>query len=410
MARSRCSPIVSVDRLVLAVAMSNQRLHRVGAGHEVGRAQLVRLTAAKAVLNTALRWMPFFLPTLAGAFGTTTAKLTTVLGVGETAGLSTLLLGRQLDGGRERKIMAGSLGMVAVSSLGAMVGNFWIFAVSYVVLIIGVSAFTVSGHAFLSRRVPFERRALTIGLFETSWAFALLIGAPSIAVLINLFGWRAPFFVLAVLLAIMAFVVGTGTDTSVPLDDATAAVVRQPLTPDAWILIGASAAIAMTGLTTIVIAGTWLNEALGVSTGGIGLVAMAFGAAEFTASSSSAAIADRAGPIQSTRIALALAVVGLLVMTQAGSSLLIGAVGLLVFFLGFEFSIVTSFSIVSEAMPQARGRALAANSALGTAARGIGIVMSGLLYQAYGIKGPVAISVSAAVVALALLTAGIRRS
>lgn len=410
MARSRCSPIVSVDRLVLAVAMSNQRLHRVGAGHEVGRAQLVRLTAAKAVLNTALRWMPFFLPTLAGAFGTTTAKLTTVLGVGETAGLSTLLLGRQLDRGRERKIMAGSLGMVAVSSLGAMVGNFWIFAVSYVVLIIGVSAFTVSGHAFLSRRVPFERRALTIGLFETSWAFALLIGAPSIAVLINLFGWRAPFFVLAVLLAIMAFVVGTDTDTSVPLDDATAAVVRQPLTPDAWILIGASAAIAMTGLTTIVIAGTWLNEALGVSTGGIGLVAMAFGAAEFTASSSSAAIADRAGPIQSTRIALALAVVGLLVMTQAGSSLLIGAVGLLVFFLGFEFSIVTSFSIVSEAMPQARGRALAANSALGTAARGIGIVMSGLLYQAYGIKGPVAISVSAAVVALALLTAGIRRS
>ena len=91
-------------------------------------------------------------------------------------------------------------------------------------------------------------------------------------------------------------------------------------------------------------------------------------------------------------------------------SVTFGAVGLLVFFLGFEFSIVTSFSIVSEAMPQARGRALAANSALGTAARGIGIVMSGLLYQAYGIKGPVAISVSAAVVALALLTAGIRRS
>lgn len=390
--------------------MSNQRLHRVGAGHDVGRAQLVRLTAAKAVLNTALRWMPFFLPTLAGAFGTTTAKLTTVLGVGETAGLSTLLLGRHLDGGRERKIMAGSLGMVAVSSLGALVGNFWIFAVSYVVLIIGVSAFTVSGHAFLSRRVPFERRARTIGVFETSWAFALLVGAPSIAVLINVFGWRAPFLVLAVLLAIMAFVVGTGTDTSVTLDDATAPLERQPLTTDAWILIAASAAIAMTGLTTIVIAGTWLNEALGVSTGGIGLVAMAFGAAEITASSSSAAIADRAGPIHSTRIALALAVVGLLVMTQAGSSLLIGAVGLLVFFLGFEFSIVTSFSIVSEAMPQARGRALAANSALGTAARGIGIVMSGLLYQAYGIKGPVTISVTAAAVGLALLTTSIRRS
>jgi predicted MFS family arabinose efflux permease len=389
--------------------MSNQRMHGVGPGRDVGRAQFVRLTAAKAVLNTALRWAPFFLPTLAGAFGTTAAKLTTVLGLGETAGLSTLLIGRQLDSGRERTIMVAALGLAAVSSLGALTGNFWVFAASYVALVIAASAFTVSGHAFLSRRVPFERRARTIGVFETSWALALLVGAPSIALLINVFGWRAPFLVLAALLAIMSLVVGLGRDDSVPLDDANAPLVRQPLTTDAWILIGASAAIAMTGLTTIVIAGTWLDEALGVSTGGIGLVAMAFGAAEITASSSSAAFADRAGPIHSTRVALILAIVGLLVMTQAGSSLLIGALGLLLFFLGFEFSIVTSFSIVSEAMPQARGRALAANSAVGTAARGIGIVMSGLLYQAYGINGPIAISVSAAVVGLALLSIGLRR-
>ena len=384
-------------------------MHEVGPGRDVGRAQFVQLTAAKAVLNTALRWAPFFLPTLAGAFGTTAGKLTTVLGLGETAGLSTLLIGRQLDSGRERTIMVAALGLAAVSSLGALTGNFWVFAASYVALVIGASAFTVSGHAFLSRRVPFERRARTIGVFETSWALALLVGAPSIALLINVFGWRAPFLVLAALLAIMSLVVGLGRDDSVPLDDANAPLVRQPLTTDAWILIGASAAIAMTGLTTIVIAGTWLDEALGVSTGGIGLVAMAFGAAEITASSSSAAFADRAGPIHSTRVALILAIVGLLVMTQAGSSLLIGALGLLLFFLGFEFSIVTSFSIVSEAMPQARGRALAANSAVGTAARGIGIVMSGLLYQAYGINGPIAISVSAAVVGLALLSIGLRR-
>lgn len=384
-------------------------MHGVGPGRDVGRAQFVQLTAAKAVLNTALRWAPFFLPTLAGAFGTTAGKLTTVLGLGETAGLSTLLIGRQLDSGRERTIMVAALGLAAVSSLGALTGNFWVFAASYVALVIGASAFTVSGHAFLSRRVPFERRARTIGVFETSWALALLVGAPSIALLINVFGWRAPFLVLAALLAIMALVVGLGRDDSVPLDDANAPLVRQPLTTDAWILIGASAAIAMTGLTTIVIAGTWLDEALGVSTGGIGLVAMAFGAAEITASSSSAAFADRVGPIHSTRVALILAIVGLLVMTQAGSSLLIGALGLLLFFLGFEFSIVTSFSIVSEAMPQARGRALAANSAVGTAARGIGIVMSGLLYQAYGINGPIAISVSAAVVGLALLSIGLRR-
>ena len=380
------------------------------ASADIGRGQLMQLTGAKAVINTALRWLPFFLPTLAEAFSTTTVRLTTILGVGETAGLSTLLIGRQLDGGRERRIMVGALALAAVSYAGALVGNLWIFAVSYVTLIVAASAFTVSGHAFLSRRVPFQRRARTIGVFETSWASALLVGAPLIAVLINLFGWRAPFAVLSALLALMAFTVGRSRDGSVPLADATAPVVRQPLTLDAWILIGASAAIATTGLTTIVIAGTWLNDVLGVSTGGVGLVAMAFGAAEFAASSSSAAIADRAGPIQSTRVALSIAVVGLLVMSQAGTSLAIGALGLLIFFLGFEFSIVTSFSIVSEAMPHARGRALAANSAVGTAARGVGIMISGVTYESFGIKGPITISVSAAAIGVALLTIGIRRS
>lgn len=376
------------------------------AGSEV---PLGLLTAAKAVLNTALRWMPFFLPTLAAAFTTTTARLTTVLGLGEMAGLSTLLIGRQLDGGRERTFMAGSLALVALSAMLALTGSFWVFAASYVVLIIGVSSFTVSGHTFLSRRVPYRRRARAIGIFETSWAFALLVGAPVIALLINAFGWRAPFVALAVLLSIMAVAVSRPSNEVAPLEDATAPVIRRPLGADAWVLVGASAAIAMTGLTTIVIAGTWLDEALGVSTGGIGLVAMAFGAAEFTASSSSAAIADRAGPIRATRIALLAAIVGLTVMTQAGGSLLVGALGLLFFFLGFEFAIVTSFSIVSEALPQARGRALATNSAVGTCARGVGIVLSGVLYERFGISGPVSISVTAATVGLVLLTIGKRR-
>jgi len=365
---------------------------------------------AKAILNTALRWLPFFLPTLASAFATTTARLTTVLGVGEMAGLSTLLIGKQLDGGKERLFMAGALGLGALSSFGALVGNLWVFGVSYVVLILGVSTFTVSGHVYWSRRIPFHRRARTIGVFETSWATALLVGAPVIALLITAFGWRAPFIALGVLLAISAVVVGFDHDDSVLLDDAAAPTGTDPLSLDAWILIAASGAVAVTGLTTIVIAGTWLDEALGVSTGGIGLVAMAFGAAEITASASSAAVADRVGPIRATRVALAITIVGMLIMTQADDSLLIGAIGLLFFFLGFEFSIVTSFSIVSEAMPTARGRVLAANNAVGTVARGTGIVMSGIVYQAFGISGPVAISVTTAVIALVLLSLSMRRA
>ena len=370
----------------------------------------MQVTAGKAAITTALRWLPFFLPTLAIAYSTNTATLTTILGIGEVAGLAVLLIGRYLDGGGERRVLAGALVLAATSAVLALVGELWLFAVSFVILTIGLSSYTVAGHTYFSRRVPFERRARTIGLFETSWASALLIGAPLIALLIELFGWRAPFIALATACAVMAVVIARTSDDSEVLADADAPVVRERLSTDAWVVICASSAIAVTGLTTIVIAGTWLDESLGVSTGGIGLVAMAFGAAELLASTSSAAIADRIGPIVATRFALIVTIAGLLMMTQAGASLAIGAIGLLLFFLGFEFSIVTSFSIVSEAMPTARGRALAANNAVGTAARGVGIVVSGIVYESFGISGPVTISISAALVSLTLLTISMHRA
>jgi len=306
--------------------------------------------------------------------------------------------------------MIGALVLIGLMTIVPVIGSLWLFGASYVFFMVGLATFTVAGHTYLSRRVPFERRARTIGIFEISWASALLVGAPIIAVLINSFGWRAPFLVLAALALTMAFVIARSNDDAPLLADAAGPTSTEPISFDAWTLVFASAAIALTGLTTIVIAGTWLDEALGVSTGGIGLVAMAFGVAELTGSTSSAAVADRFGPAAATRIAVVMTIVGLLIMTQAGSSLLIGAAGLLFFFLGFEFSIVTSFSFVSEAMPLARGRVLAANNGIGTFARGGGVVASGLLYERFGIRGPVAVSITGALIALALLTVWLQRN
>ena len=371
-----------------------------------GRPQIVRLTAGKAVANTALRWIPFFLPTLVVAFETTTTTLTTILGIGEMAGLATVLVGRHLDRGNERLIMTAALGAVAASAVLALSGSVALFAGSVLILVIGVACYTVGGHAYLSRRVAFAQRGRAIGLFEISWALALLVGAPCIALLIDVFGWQGPFVAIALASALMAVLVGLPGDTSTPDDETQAAGAATRLDRNAWILVLAAAAIGVSGLTTVVIAGTWLDDRLGVSTGGIGLVAMSFGAAELAASTGSAAFADRAGKLASTRLALVTVLVGLAIMTQAGSSLVVGATGLLIFFLSFEYAIVTSFSIVSEAMPSARGRALAVSNGVGTMARGLGTVSSGVLYVRFGIAGPAAVSVVAALVAIGLLTLG----
>lgn len=370
----------------------------------VGQAQMIRLTAAKAVANTALRWVPFFLVTLEKAFDTTTAVLATILGLGEMAGLSTLLVGKRLDRGHEQTVMVASLVSIAVSGLVALGGSVEFFAISWVFLMLGASHITVSGHAWISARAPYERRARFLGVFETSWAIGLLVGAPSMALLIGWFGWRGPFVAVAITAAMGAVMIARMAHTPPIAERPDNPVQPARLNTRAWVLIGASAAIAMTGLSVIVIIGTWLNDDLGVSTGGIGLVAMAFGVAELGASSASAAFADVIGKGRSTRVALGLVLIGLAVMSMAETSLLVGGLGLCLFFVGFEYGIVTSFSLVSEAMPAARGRTLATNSAIGTVARGSGAIAAGLLYDRFGIDGTAALSAGAGMIAIILLT------
>lgn len=381
---------------------------------------LVRLTGAKTVANTALRWVPLFLPTLERAFGATTTQLTTVIGVGELAGFSTIASGARLDRGRERVVMVSSLGLVAASSVIALGGTVASFAVSFFVLVLGVANFTVAGQAWISHRVPYRQRARSLGLFETSWAIALLIGAPVVALLINVFGWRGPFVALAVAAMLAALVVAGALPRWVPrcedvefvaaasLSDGSTGhrasthrttTPRASITPAAWLVMIGSATTAMAGLSVFVISGSWLDDAFGVSTGGIGVIAIAFGTVELAASLTSAGLADTVGKFRSTMAGLVLLIAGLGVMMLADGRLSVGLGGLLLFLLGFEFAFVTSLSLVSEAMPDARGNTLAVSNAVATVTRAGGAILSGWLFATHGIAGTAALSAMSALVA-----------
>jgi len=161
-----------------------------------------------------------------------------------------------------------------------------------------------------------------------------------------------------------------------------------------------SATTAMAGLSVFVVSGSWLDDAFGVSTGGIGAVAMLFGATELVASLGSAAFADRVGKLRTTIVGLVALLGGLVIMLTADGRLWIGIAGLIVFLLGFELAFVVSLSLVSEAMPDARGTTLAASNAVATVTRASGAVLSGWLYGIHGISGTAGLSAAAAIVAV----------
>ena len=378
------------------------------------RTELLALTTAKTVANTALRWIGPFLPTLERAFGTNVGTLTTILAVSEMGGLSTLVTGRVLDRGHRRRIFLAGSAAVAVASVIALGGSVRWFALATVVLLLGVTNLTVAGLAWVSARVPYEGRGRAIGIFELSWALALCIGGPIIAVLIDSFGWRGPF----VGLAVAATATTIGVLVLVPADEVTppplrptggvrvsgrTADRRSGLPRSAWPPLLASALTAAAGLAVFVISGAWLSDQFGVSTAGLGLVVTGFGLLELVASGSSAAFSDRLGKRRSVAGGIVVLAVGLVVTASAGTSLLVAVIGLTVFLTGFEFAFVTSLSLVSEAAPAARGRALGVGNSIGTITRAGGVYLSGQLYESVGFGGSLALSAVVAVVAFAMV-------
>ena len=372
------------------------------AGQRSRRAELAVLTGAKVVSNTALRWVGPFLPTLERAFSTTTGTLTAIMGVSELGGLSTLLTGPLLDRGNERRVFTLGLLAVAASSLIALGGSVTTFAIAFALLILGVGNLTVAGHAWIGHRVAFSARGRAIGVFETSWAIALLVGAPIVALLIDWFGWRGPFVALAFASFTAAVavhtLVGPGESNAMP----TTTSSERKLPASAWFPMLASAATAAAGLGVFVVSGKWLDDVHGVSTGGLGVIAAGIGLVELASSSGVASFGDRIGSRRSVQIGLINLGAGLAIMSVSGETRWLAIIGLLVFLTGFEFGFVSSLTLVTEAAPLARGRAIGISNACGTVARATAVIASGQLYEAFGIGGSISLGAIAAATAMIL--------
>ena len=285
----------------------------------------------------------------------------------------------------------------------ALHGTVTAFAISFAVLVIGVSNLTVAGHAWIGHRVPFAARGRAIGLFETSWAIALLVGAPLLALLIRWFGWRGPYVALAIGAAIAAVAVTAFVAPGTTGDDrATDGNHRLPRS--AWPPMLAAAFTAAAGIGMFVVSGAWLDDAHGVSTGGLGVIAGGFGLVELASSSAVASFGDRVGSRRSVLFGLAGLAAGIAVILLSGGSRAMAIGGLLVYLAGFEFAFVSALTMVTEAAPLARGRAIGIGNALGTVARAGAVIASGQLYEAFGMTGSLSLTASAAALAAVLAT------
>ncbi len=371
--------------------------------------------AAKFFVDTSSQIFLPFLPITAAGLGISVLAMGRLVSVMSFAGLIAPLTGALADKiGHKPLIRSGLLlcgaGMLLIASDLGLVG-----ALAGMVLNgFGVAAFTPNLHAYLSERLPYDKRARGLGILEYSWALAGILGLFLAGHLIERLSWNAPLFILGGALVAFAFVYGALPSSrklahrsreagprprkiGVGRADGSLQVflsgsirrIRKFFdlgehAVSAWAGICA-AGLHMFGISNImIIHGEWLKAQYGLGAAKLGNVALLFGLVDWAASIVVSVFVDRIGKKRAFLIGIGGALLGYALLPVLNKSLALIVLGFCIPRMFFEFGIVSNFPLLSEQNPRMRGKILSLNMALCFIGRALSGITGPWLYLHFG--------------------------
>lgn len=289
--------------------------------------------------------------------------------------------------------MRAGLAMLAVGMLlCGLVPHYWALFAGLVVASFGKTVFDPAVQSFVGKHVAYRKRGRVIGIIETAWAGSTLIGIPAFALIVEHMGLRTSFYILATLGAAgwisMVWVLPedgmhkkTG-DKQPPLIASIIGLLKKRTTAGV-LLFGFWISIANDAL--FVVFGLWLESQFHVSLVALGFSTVVIGAAELLGESFTALFSDRIGKKRTVLIALCCVSLAYAVLPIIGRLLPLALTGVFFVFLFFEIVIVTSFSLSTELLPEARATMMSGFYALSGVGRMVGVLAGGLLWKLGGI-------------------------
>jgi predicted MFS family arabinose efflux permease len=251
----------------------------------------------------------------------------------------------------------------------------------------GKYIFDPSMQAYIGDRVPYERRGLAIAVTEFGWSLAFILGMPLIGFVISRNGWMAPFPLLALLGALMFGILffSLPKGDHQPDPDATMfsnvrlVLVSVPALAGLSIGLWASAANEVVNL----IFGVWLEDAFALKIVALAGASAVIGFAELGGEGLVALFVDRLGKHRAVAIGLVANSGSALLLPLLGQTSAGALVGLFLFYITFEFTLVSIIPMMTEVLPEARATVMAFNVAGESLGRAIGAPLAPFLYS-YG--------------------------
>jgi predicted MFS family arabinose efflux permease len=359
---------------------------------EDGQPNLGRILAtvlfSRTNLNTAFRMTYPFLPTISRGLGVSFERSSLLVMIRSLAGLSGLLIGPLGDRVGHKATMFFGLLLFAVGVLlVASLPVFWIALVAFTLIGVAKAVYDPAMQAYVSERVPYNRRARALGITELAWAGGWFLGVPACGYLIGHGGWRSPFVLMgAVALPslLLTFSLPGRSKTQERrgqrwFHDSILPLVKAPRVTAA---LAMSFLIIFANEQFFIVYGAWMEHVFGLGPVTLGAVSTVVGVAELAGEFGVILFADHLGKGRSLIVGVVFAGLFYVAVPLLSHSLSMTLLSLGLLFLTFEFAIVTTIALLSELVPEKRNTLMAAFFAAATLGRTSGAIFGPRLWGA----------------------------
>ncbi len=370
--------------------------------------QIILFTLIRTVFNSVYRMIYAFLPIFGRGLGVelrsmslalTTRSIFSSLGP-FAASLSDLR-------GRKFGMLFGLALFSAGTALVVFFPTFPVFVLSLILATLGKYVFDPGMQAYLGDRVQYQERGRVLALTEFGWSLAFVLGIPLAGFLIARGGWMAPFrlFALLGLLSMLALFISLPTDRHE--ERSNLGLVKNFrsvfMFAPAMIALGVGLFASIANEIVNVVFGVWLDDSLKTWVGPQGfagvfkflnyfketlgldialliLAAIVIGISELSAEGLVARFVDRLGKARAVALGLLLNSLAALLLPALGKTTSGALIGLSMFYISFEFALVSLIPMMTEIMPKTRATLMAFNVAALSLGRAAGALLAPYLY------------------------------
>lgn len=374
------------------------------------RRNITAVTAARLVTNACYRFAPPFLAIIAKGFDASIEDIGIAVAISELTGLTSPMAGRLVDRLSHRTSML--LGLVG-TALGCMIAalspNLFTFGVGIAVLALTKQSFDLGLGSWIADHVKYEQRGRIVGLTETSWALGLLVGVSAMGLITAVSSWRVAYWVGIAMLAWFVLVIGRRVNAQPRSTHVHVHGAPRRITGHAWFAVATMFCIMASAQNLFVTFGAWLEDDFGFGAARISAIGFLVGGIELFASTSSARLTDRWGKERSIAIgALVIAPAGI-VLALGGSNLVVGVAAIVIYFMGFEFSVVSLLPVATQLVPNNPGAGLGWVLGAGTVGRAVMAPIATTTYANHGIGAPALIGATFGVLGAVCISSFRRR-